>query len=114
MPNLPTIVYFERSIAPAYAVLSLAIGALSLLLRPLYSSIAGLAIRADAQPLPQARRSEDNFCDATPFESALNSTLRPAASLFAEARLLSTALTLLLAAAYAYMTFGARVLRLSH
>eukprot|EP00965_Chrysotila_dentata_P071127 2350631-Pleurochrysis_carterae.AAC.1 len=44
-----------------------------------------LVLRADAQPSSQARRTEDIFCDASPFASALNSTLRSAASLFTEA-----------------------------
>eukprot|EP00965_Chrysotila_dentata_P259746 6213663-Pleurochrysis_carterae.AAC.2 len=90
-----------------------AVGVLAVLLRPLFSTISVLR-RCGSRPPSQDRLDPDFLCDPAPFSSALDSTLRSAASLFAQARLSSTLLMLFLASAYGYLALGARALNLSH
>eukprot|EP00965_Chrysotila_dentata_P197945 6178510-Pleurochrysis_carterae.AAC.3 len=74
----------------------------------------GLLLPKTARLPPQARLDSDTYFDSSPFASALDSTLRPAFVLFLEARFASMILSLILAAAYAYMAFGASMLHLTH
>eukprot|EP00965_Chrysotila_dentata_P097425 3219957-Pleurochrysis_carterae.AAC.1 len=76
------------------------------------------AFRALATPDPsltaQAASGNRLFSDFTPFESALDASLRAALDLFVRARLLSLLFTLILASVYAYLAVGARLLKLQH
>eukprot|EP00965_Chrysotila_dentata_P253862 6211466-Pleurochrysis_carterae.AAC.6 len=84
--HLASYVRLSSSIVPAYAALLLAAGALFVLLRPLYLTSCSL-LRKPARSPSQGRPEHDLFCDPAPFASALDSTVRIAVSLFAEARL---------------------------